>query len=158
MLKKSKKRKAAGEGPSQRTPKAAKKKGNPSSVSVIESITVSTSEAMPSQPENSSPQTFEDFDIDFDPSVTLGNFLNEPHSPTQNPNPEHHQPELAKVLSDIELFDQDFSSPIPENPNTQQPPEIPQPEIPQSPQKEIPHPENTQPHSPQPEDLNPNSP
>ena len=43
-LKKTKKRKAAAEGPSQRTPKAAKKKGNPSSVPVLESINLSTSE------------------------------------------------------------------------------------------------------------------
>ena len=68
VFKKTKKRKAAAEGPSQRTPKASKKKGNPSSIIVIESINVSTSEAMPSQPENPSPQTFEDFDIGFDPS------------------------------------------------------------------------------------------
>ena len=112
VLKKSRKRKAAGEGSSQRTPKAAKKKGNTSFVSVVESIVVPTSETIPHQPtENTSPQTFEDFDIEFNPSVTLGNFLNEPHSP--NPNPEQNQ-ELARVLSDIELFDQDFHSPIPE--------------------------------------------
>ena len=42
-LKKSKKRKEAGEGSSQKAPKAIKTKGNPSSVSFIESITVTTS-------------------------------------------------------------------------------------------------------------------
>ena len=62
-------------------------KGNPSFVSVVKSIAIPTSETIPPQPiKNPSPQTFEDFDIEFDPSVTLGNFMNEPHSP--NPNPE----------------------------------------------------------------------
>ena len=119
-----------------------KKKGITSFVSVVESITIPTSETIPPQPtENPLPQTFKDFDIEFDPSVTLGNFFNEPHSPNPNPNPEQHQQELAKVLSDIELFDQEFSSPLPENPNTQ-PQQL----------------ENPQPHSPQPEHLQPHSP
>ena len=47
VLKKSKKRKATGEGSSQKTPKAAKKKRNPSSVSVVESIAIPTSETIP---------------------------------------------------------------------------------------------------------------
>ena len=140
VLKKSKRRKAVGEGSSQRTPKPAKKKGNTYFVYVVESIVFPTSKIVPPQPtENLSPQTFEDFDIEFDPSVTLGNLLNEPHSP--NPHPKQHQPELARVLSDIELFDQDFSSPVPKNPNTQ-----------------FQQPKNPQPHSPNPENENPLTP
>ena len=75
VLKKSRKRKVAEEGSSQRAPKAAKKKGNTSFVSIVESIVYPTSETIPSQQtEDTSPQNFEDFDIEFDPSITLGNF------------------------------------------------------------------------------------
>ena len=65
VLKKSRKRKAAGEGSSQKVPKAAKKKGNSSFIFIVESILLSTSET-PSSPkptEDPSPQTFDDFDI-----------------------------------------------------------------------------------------------
>ena len=58
---------------------------------------------------------FDDFDIGFDPSETLS--LRETHSLPINPNTETTQPELAKVLSDIESFDQNISAPTPENPN-----------------------------------------
>ena len=47
VLKKSRKRKAAGEGSSQRTTKAVKKKGNTSFVSVVESIVFPTSKTVP---------------------------------------------------------------------------------------------------------------
>ena len=132
LLKKNKKRKAAAEGSSQRTPKAAKKKGNPSSVTVLESITISTSEPIPTQSEIPTPQTFDDFDIGFDPSETLS--LRETHSLPINPNTETTQPELAKVLSDIESFDQNIFAPTPENPNSETTTEDPQPDIPLSPQ------------------------
>ena len=79
---------------------------------------LSTSET-PSSPkpiEDPSPQTFDDFDIEFDPSVTLENILNEPNYP--NPHLEQNQPELAQVLSNIDQFDSEFQDPHIENPNT----------------------------------------
>ena len=62
---KSIKRKATGEGTSQKTPKAAKKKCNSSFVSVIESLFLSTSETLSSlkPTEDPSPQTLDDFDL-----------------------------------------------------------------------------------------------
>ena len=116
VLKKNKKRKAAAEGSSQRTPKAAKKRGNPSSVTVLDSVSVSTSVPIPTQSEIPTPQTFDDFDIGFDPSETLT--LRGTHSLPINPNIETTQPKLAKVLLDIETFDQHISAPIPVNPNS----------------------------------------
>ena len=49
ILKKSRKRKAAGEGSSQKVPKASKKKGIPSFIYVVESVILSTYET-PSSP------------------------------------------------------------------------------------------------------------
>ncbi|CAI8591910.1 unnamed protein product [Vicia faba] len=121
VLKKSRKRKVAGEGSSQKVPKAAKKKGNPSFIFVVESMILSTSET-PSSPkptEDPSPQTFDDFDIEFDPSLTLENILNKPHSTTSHLD--QNQPELAQVLSDIDQFDPEFQAPHIENLNSQAP-------------------------------------
>ena len=81
----------------QKTPKAAKKKGNPSFISVVESVLLSTSENPPSPKptEDPSPQTFDDFDIDFDTSLSLDNLLNNP--PTTHLD--QKQPGLAQALS-----------------------------------------------------------
>ena len=112
---KSRKRKAVAEGTSHKTPKDAKKKGNPSFVSIIESVLLSTSKnpSSPKPTKDPSPQTFDDFDIDFDTSLSLDNLLNNPHTTHLDQN----QPELAQVLSDIDQFDSLFEAPHTENPN-----------------------------------------
>ena len=79
---KSRKKNAAGEGTSQKTPKAAKKKCNSSFVSVIESIFLSTSETplSPKPAEDPSPQTLDDFDLEIDTSIPSNNPLINPPS------------------------------------------------------------------------------
>ena len=83
VLKKSKKRKTAPEGSSQQTPK---KRDNPVSVSVLNSTIVSTSipTPIPTPSDIPTPQTFEDFDTDLDPSESLT--LRRSRSKPQDPN------------------------------------------------------------------------
>ena len=96
---KSRKRKAAGEGSSKKIPKADDKKVNPSLMSIIESLLLSTYEnpTSPKPIDDPSPQNFDDFDIEFDPSLSLDNLLDNP--PTTHLDQNHL--ELAQVLSDI---------------------------------------------------------
>ena len=97
MLKKTKKRKVVAEGSSQQTPK---KRGNTFSITVLDSIVVSTSIPIPTQSENPTPQTFDDFDIDFDPSESLT--LRRSCSQPQNPNTEATQKKLGCKLPSLQ--------------------------------------------------------
>lgn len=104
LRKRSKKRKADGESTSSRASKGSRKSGNaPALISVVDSCTVTTSEPIPShQPSNhTSPQTFDNFDIEVDTNIPL----------------EHDQPlpEHAKILSNLDNFDASISIP-PESP------------------------------------------
>ena len=119
-LKKTKKRKAASEGPSQQTPK---KRGNLSSVNVLNSSVVPTFIPTPASFEISIPiPIIDDTEPEFDPSesLTLRRSRAKPHNPKPTTTTE---PEFEKVLSEI---DQHSSAPHTENPN-------PQPETPHSP-------------------------
>ncbi|XP_058726436.1 uncharacterized protein LOC131597781 [Vicia villosa] len=102
------KRKAANEG-TQKSPKATKKKGNPTFISVVESTFLSISETSPSQhpTEKPTPQTIDDFDIEIDTSAP----------PNSQNDPPSTQPELAQVLEDIEHSEPSSDAPQTENPN-----------------------------------------
>ena len=85
----------------------------------MKSILLSTSEnpSSPKPTEDPSPQTFDDFDIEFDTLISLYNLLDNP--PTTHID--QNQPELAQVLSNIDQLDPLFQAPHSENPNFEAP-------------------------------------
>lgn len=91
-FRRSKKRKAVGEGTS-KTSKVSKKSCNPTLISVVDSVHYTTSEPTPSHPSSDqlSPQNIDDFDFETDTTI-----------PSEHPEP---PPEHAQVLSDLDNFD-----------------------------------------------------